>query len=212
MIINIDEFIPFFPKRQFDLEKKKTHHKRKKHFKRTSDFDKLFFNVLVMTNNCSVLKYDRNVEKIKKIEILEKIQNINSSNKRIEKVSNNIMDDNAIDINTLDIIAQVCKLNIILYDDRCYYKMQYGTKETFYCIDWNYNLCEKGVENMKFITENKYEIQNIQKPYYSITHYKVEDLKGIARCLNLSLSEKSKKKDYFDVIKQYFENSIFNMK
>lgn len=210
--INIDDFYSFFPKRQFNLEKKckkrKSINKRKKY----NDYDKLFFNVLIMMNNCSFLKYDKNVETLKKIELLDTIQLKNSQNKRIEKISEIMTSNVNINVNTLDIIASTFKLNIIIYDDRCYYKMDYGTKDSYFCIDWLYNISEKSTENLKFIIDEKYCIDNIQKPYYSMTRYKSDEIKDLFDKLSLTMTkDKPKKKDYYDLIKEYFENSIFDI-
>lgn len=210
--INIDEFFSFFPKRQFNLEKKvrnKKHAKRKRTY---NDYDKLFFNVLMMLNQCNFLKYDKNVETLKKIELLDIIQLKNIQNKRIEKISEIMTSNDKINVNALDVIASTFKLNIIIYDDRCYYKMNHGIKESYFCIDWLYNISEKSSENLSFITDNKYQIENIQKPIYSITRYKNEELKDLLDNLSLTLSkDKPKKKDFYDVIKEYFENSIFKI-
>ena len=189
-------------------KKRKAVNKRKKY----NDYDKLFFNVLIMMNNCDFLKYDKNVETLKKIELLDTIQLKNAQNKRLEKISEIMTSNVKINVNTLDIIASTFKLNIIIYDDRCYYKMDYGIKDSFFCIDWLYNISEKSTENLKFLTDGKHCIENIQKPYYSMTRYKSDEIKDLFDKLSLiMIKDKPKKKDYYDLIKEYFENSIFDI-
>lgn len=210
--INIDDFYSFFPKRQFNLEKKSKKRKAVNKRKKYNDYDKLFFNVLIMMNNCDFLKYDKNVETLKKIELLDTIQLKNAQNKRLEKISEIMTSNVKINVNTLDIIASTFKLNIIIYDDRCYYKMDYGIKDSYFCIDWLYNISEKSRENLNFITDGKYCIENVQKPYYSITRYKSDEIKVLFDKLSLIMTkDKPKKKDYYDLIKEYFENSIFDI-
>ena len=210
--INIDDFYSFFPKRQFNLEKKSKKRKAVNKRKKYNDYDKLFFNVLIMMNNCDFLKYDKNVETLKKIELLDTIQLKNAQNKRLEKISEIMTSNVKINVNTLDIIASTFKLNIIIYDDRCYYKMDYGIKDSYFCIDWLYNISEKSTENLKFLTDGKHCIENIQKPYYSMTRYKSDEIKDLFDKLSLTMiKDKPKKKDYYDLIKEYFENSIFDI-
>ena len=211
--LNIDEFFSFFPKRQFNLEKKKNKKNRKYRRHNHYDYDKLFFDVLIMINNCDFLKYDKNVETLKKIELLDTIQNKSTQNKRLEKISEVMTTQGKIDVNVLDMIASTFKLNIIIYDDRCYYKMDYGIKDTYFCIDWLYNISEKSSDNISFLTDEKHCIENIQKPFYSMSRYKSDEIKDLFDVLSLKMTiEKPKKKDYYDMMKEYFENSIFNIK
>lgn len=208
--INIDNYVNFFSRKQFDINcgyKKKIGIKSKE---RNNDYDKLFFNFLIMINYDFVYEYNRSSEQKIKINIIERINEMNIKYKTIEKVLDKMTYSKNISVDIFDLLAKAFNLNIILYDDSLYYcVINNQSNNKIYCIDYMFNLYEKEYENIEFIKQDKYEIKNLQKPFYSMSHYKLDELKEIYKNMGLEESGKMKKKEYYDEINKYFKNSIF---
>ena len=208
--VNIDNYVNFFSRKQFDINcryKKKIGIKSKE---RNNDYDKLFFNFLVMINYDFIYEYNRNSEQKIKIQTIEKVNSMNIKYKTIEKVLDKMTYNKNISVDIFDLLSKAFNLNIILYDDSLYYcVINNQLSNKVFCIDYMYNLYEKENDNIEFIKEGKYEIKNLQKPFYSMSHYKLDELKEIYKNMGLEETGKMKKKDYYDEINKYFKNSIF---
>ena len=59
------------------------------------------------------------------------------------------------------------------------------------------------------LSEFIYKIDNITKPIYSITKYKLDELKEIATILHLEYDNKYKKNNIYELIKEHLNNIIF---
>ena len=62
-------------------------------------------------------------------------------------------------------------------------------------------------EKIKQLQELHFNIQNLDKPIYSMSHYKLDELREIA--LTIGLSTDGKKKDIYDKISKHLSNAIF---
>ena len=133
-------------------------------------------------------EYNRSIEQKIKINVIEKLTEMNIKYKSIEKVIDKMTYSENISVDIFDLLSKAFNLNIILYDDSLYYcVINNQSSNKIYCIDYMFNLYEKEYENIEFIKEGKYEIKNLQKPFYSMSHYKLDELKEIYK--NMGLEE-----------------------
>ena len=208
--VNIDNYIEFFSRKQFDINcgyKKKIGIKSKE---RNNNYDKLFFNFLVMINYDFTYDYNRSIEQKIKINIIENVNKMNIKYKSFDKMIDKMTYNENISVDIFDLLSKAYNLNIILYDDNIYYCIiNNHSSSKIYCIDYMFNLYEKEYENIEFIKEGKYEIKNLQKPFYSMSHYKLDELKEIYNIMGMEEHMKMKKKEYYDEINKYIKNSIF---
>ena len=181
MSLEVKKYKPFFYKNP----NKKRNIKDSKKIR-----DKLSFIIFnkINENDC-FYKYNERIEKIK---ILEKLEPIKIKNKL--KLINNLNDNN-LDLQTLNFICFILKLNIIWYNDKCFVKMTYDNNEPLYLFN-----SDTFTEPINL--DNKYEINDINKPLKCISYYKLNELKEIYNKLNL-LSYVKLKKDYYQVIFNY---------
>lgn len=179
MSLELKKYKPFFYKNP---------NKNKKTYKK--NYDKLSFIIFnkINENDC-FYKYNERIEKIK---ILEKIEPIKIKNK--SKLINNLNDNN-LDLQTLNFICFILKLNILWYNDKCFIKMCYNDNEPLYLL--NSDTFTDPID-----LDNLYEINDINKPLKCISYYKLNDLKEIFNKLNLSSPVKLKK-DYYEIIYNY---------
>lgn len=208
MNCNIEEMNKYFLKRIFDIKNKYKNKKVRKK-KLLNDFDKLFFNLLNLINYDIPLDYDKNLEKKIKYEISHKLENFKYRLKN--NVIENICYEDNINLYSLSCLCSFYKLNIIYSNDYYYYKMIFNDEsEIFYIVNNNKEFFNIKNEKLETFYDGKYEIVDINKPIYSQTHYKVDELKEICNQLKLPISDdkKYKKLDYYQLIKSYFENNI----
>ena len=205
---NIEDIHKYFLKRNFDINKQYKN-KRIKKQKLLNDFDKLFFNLLNLINYDIPLDYDKNLETKIKYEISHKLEDFKHRLKN-NVIENMCYEDN-INLHSLSCLCSFYKLNIIYSNDYYYYKMLYNEEsEIFYIINNNKEFFNIKTEKLEIFYDDKYEIVDINKPIYSQTHYKVDELKEICNQLKLPISDtkKYKKSDYYELIKTYFKNNI----
>ena len=204
----IEDINLYFLKRSFNIrEKYNTKIVKKK--KLLNDFDKLFFNFLNLIHYDLDILYNRNEEKKIKYEISHKLENIKF--KKINDVIENLCYEDYISLYTLNCLSFYYNLNIIYSYDAFYYKMIYNENSDIYYILNNhkdfFNIKEEKINDF---LDNKYEIKDIYKPIYSLSHYKVYELEDMINCLKIPLDEtiKYKKEMYYELIKAYFNNNI----
>ncbi len=78
----------------------------------------------------------------------------------------------------------------------------------FYLINENKDIFQIKEDKKTLILEENYEITDINKPIYSMSHYKVYDLELICDKIKIKLNEKYKKKELYEFIKKYLINII----
>lgn len=182
---NIKKYTPFFYKKE---NKKRI---KKKHIPVPDTLSFIVFNKL-NENDC-YYKYN---EKMEKIKILEKLEEIKIKNKM--KLINNL-NDSHLDLQTLNFICLILKINIIWYNDLCYIKMNYNNNSDSEQL-YLYN-------SLNFTSQpelsDKYEIMDVNKPLKCISYYKLDELKEIYTQLKFNHTVKLKKEIY-KVIHDYF--------
>lgn len=184
MVLDISIYEPFFYN--------KTNHKNRK--QKNNVYDKLCYILYHKLNEKDVFyKYNEKNEKIKILELLEPIKIKNKMS-----IINNLNDED-INLMTLNFICYILKINIIWYTDKCYYKMNNNDKHE---VLYLYN-------NEKFTDEtdlsDKYEITDIDKPLKSMSYYKLSELKEMNESLRLP-TPVIKKKELYETISTYYKN------
>ena len=208
MNIDIHDYATFFLNRNFNIQ---THHKPKiiVKDKLINDFDKLFFNFLNIISYNIPDHYNKTIEKKIKYEISHTLENFKFKLKN-DVIENLCFQDN-INLYTLSCLASYYKLNLVYYHETIYFKMWNNDEsQQYYFVHFNKDMNCGKIEKLEHIYKNCYEIKEIHKPIYSLTFYKLEELKEICQQLNLLIheSKKYKKKDYYDLIKEYLINII----
>lgn len=204
----VEDINLYFLKRTFNIrEKYNTKIVKKK--KLLNDFDKLFFNFLNLIQYDLNILYNRNEEKNIKYEISHKLENVKF--KQINNVIENLCYEDHISLYTLNCLSFYYKLNIIYAYDAFYYKMIYNENcDIYYIVNNHKDFFNIKHDKLNDFLKDKYEIKDICKPIYSLSHYKVCELEDIINCLKIPLDEtiKYKKEMYYELMKAYFNNNI----
>ena len=158
--------------------------------------DNLFFIIYMKVNN-ELLSMNYFNEPLEKTKMIELLQNDTFKFKYKNKVIDNLSEDK-INLFTFYHITRYFKINVIWFSDYCYSKMIHDDENnTIYYLNSNYEWCEN------IDLEDKYQINDLYKPLKSLSYYKLDDLKDIAKYMNI---DEKKKKDIYDSISKYYEN------
>jgi hypothetical protein len=203
--MTVEEYHQHFMRPYFSLPEYRQKVFRKKN-NLSIEFDKLFFYFLSLIKYPVPYVYTKHEETLIKYNICEKLESFKYKHKKV--AVHCLCFEKNIDLKTLDCLAKYYCLNLIYSNMKIYVSMEYGTTMVFYHIDSNmeYHLCKQSM--IDHIKENFYCIEDVHKPLYSLSHYKVEELKEIATKLNLNGTETYKKKDYYDQIQFYLQNAL----
>ena len=203
----VDHFRPHFMKEHYEYVAPKRKHKPTKN-KLSSDFDKLFFHLLIILKYNIPLHYTKHEERQIKYKMSQSMETFKYKKK--EDIIQNICYDDTITLNTLTCLSKFHKLNLVYIYDRVYCKMMYGTTNTsIYMVNNNKDFFHIHHEKLKVIIEDKFEIVDIQKPLYSLSHYKVPELQEIRIKLHLDNEISKKKQESYDHIKSYLNMVLF---
>tara|TARA_Y100000389_G_C17471366_1_gene531527 strand:- start:5822 stop:6445 length:624 start_codon:yes stop_codon:yes gene_type:complete len=176
-----------------------------------NNYDKLFFNFLcIISPDKLSYEYNRIYEKNIKYEMSHKM--INFKYKQIDNVINNLCYEDDINLHTLSALASFNNVNLI-YSNNNIYSVLFVSNDSdkpFFLVNMNkdiYQICKDKLEKIK---SNCYNVENISKPIYSITHYKLDDLKEIIdkMKIELEIDKKYKKQELYDKIKQQLNNDL----
>lgn len=172
-----------------------SNHSNHSNHKKNNVYDKLCHILYHKLNEKDFFyKYNERSEKIKILELLEPIK---IKNKML--IINNLNDED-MNLITLNFICYILKVNIIWYTDKCYYKMLYQNEKNEKLYLYN---------NEKFTDEpiltDKYEILNLDKPLKCISYYKLDELKEMNEMLKLN-PVTLKKKDIYETISKYYKD------
>ena len=182
--------------------------KIKKKINLNNNFDKLFFNFLIIIKYPNLdINYNKNKEKIIKYDIAKNLEKIKF--KQINNVINNICYEDNINLYTLSALCKYYKLNFFYINENITHNMFYDEyTESYYLVNNNKDIKYVKKENYIKMCKNVYNIENIQKPLNSITYYKLNELEDIYNKLNIEKNEKYKKKDLYDNIKNYIDSLL----
>ena len=195
-MLSIAEYNPYFIKRSFNLPEHKVKYKKPI----VIDYDPLFYCIFNKMNNHDIthIDYSKINETQEKMKIAEKLDTIKFKNK--DKIMENLMYEKKINMKTFNALCMYYKVNVMFVKDNIFLKMFYNDKindniNEFYTLNEHYNF----IENID--VSEKYEIVNIDKPFKSVSSYKLDELKDISRLLHLPC----------DLKKQLLYDSIINI-
>ena len=201
--MNLDNYQIYF----LNKENKKIHNNKiNKKNNLSNDFDKLFFNFLIIIKYNIPFDYNRYIEKNIKIEIAHKMENFKFKLKN--RIIENLSFDNNINLFTLYGLSIFFNLNLLFFKENIYFKMFSHKSDNYYIVNDLKDIYSVKENRINKIIEDYYEITDINKPIYSITYYKVEELQNISNKLNLIMNQKYKKKEIYYFIKNYLTNII----
>lgn len=203
----VDHFRPHFMKQHYEFVIPKRKHKPIKN-KLSSDFDKLFFHLLIILKYTIPLHYTKHEERQIKYIMSQSMESFKYKKK--EDIIQNICYEDTITLKTLACLSTFHKLNLVYVYDNVYCKMLNGTINTpIYIVNHDKEFFHIYPEKLETIYEDKFEITDIQKPLYSVSHYKVPELQEILRILHLDQDVPKKKQDSYELIKSYLEMVLF---
>lgn len=187
------EYNPYFIKNSFNLPEYKVKYKKPV----VIDYDPLFYTLFNKINNHDIthIDYSNVNETQEKMKLAEKLDLMKFKNK--DKIMENLMYEKKINMKTFNALCMYYKINVLFVKDNIFFKMYYS-EGSIYTMDENYRFVET------IDTTDKYEILNIDKPFKSISSYKLEELRDISRILHLPC-ENLKKQLLYDSINNIFD-------
>lgn len=182
--------------------------KHKKKTKLNNNYDKLFFNfLLIVKMDKLTLDYNKHSETTLKYEIAQQMENMKF--KKIEDVINNLCYEDVITMKTLSALATFFSKPMCYYSHNVFVELsecQWASGMVYLVKNDLSIVCVKK-ETIKELKDKSFEIQNLNKLFYSITHYKLDELKKIASVIGINTD--GKKKEIYDKISQHLSNAIF---
>jgi hypothetical protein len=205
--MDIVKYHSYFVKNKYDISK--TRKLKFKRFKKNTDYDVLFFNLLNNIKHKSIDPfYNKTYEKQVKLTIGQQLDNYKIKQK--ESIIESLCYDDNITLEVLNILALFFKIDVIFIQDAIFIKMLYSEQEldTYFVVNQNCDVYTQRKEKIDKICEKKFEITNIKKPLNSMSYYKVDDIKQMYTEMNIVYDEKMKKKEAYDFLKSYFESIV----
>ena len=184
--------------------------RKNKKTKLNNNYDKLFFNFLLLVKIGSLtLDYNKNAEIKLKYEFAQKMENMKF--KKLENVINNLCYEENINLKTLSALCCLFSKNMIYSSQNIFVVLNTANKEVknefLYLVKQDLSIVCVKEEKIKHLQETCFEIQNLDKTLYSMSHYKLDELKDIASTIGLNVD--GKKKDIYEKISQHLTNAIF---
>lgn len=183
--------------------------KKNKREKLNNNYDKLFFNFLLVVRAEELsLDYNKNVETKLKYEFAHKMENMKF--KKLENVINNLCYEENINLKTLSALCCLFSKTMYYYSQNVFVelnKCENDESEKIYLVKADSSVTCVKEEKLAELKENSFEIQSLDKIFYSMTHYKVDTLKEIGLLIGLNID--GKKKEIYDRISQHLSNAIF---
>ena len=183
--------------------------KKKKREKLNNNYDKLFFNfLLIVRANTLTLDYNRNTEIKLKYEFAQKMENMKV--KKIETVINNLCYEENINLKTLSALCFLFSKTMFYCSQNVFIMLnenKHCDNTKLYLVKNDSSIICVKEDKKKELQETSFEIKNLDKIFYSMTHYKVENLKEIGTLLGLNID--GKKKDIYEKISQHLTNTTF---
>lgn len=183
--------------------------KKNKREKLNNNYDKLFFNFLLVVRAEELsLDYNKNVETKLKYEFAQKMENMKF--KKLDSVINNLCYEENINLKTLSALCCLFSKTMYYYSQSVFVelnKCETDDSEKIYLVKADSSIICIKKEKQAELKENSFEIQSLDKIFYSMTHYKVDTLKEIGLLIGLNID--GKKKDIYERISQHLSNAIF---
>jgi hypothetical protein len=194
-MIQIREYKPHFIKNSFNLIGIKKQKKVKQIVKKDELFH-LFFHKINNLDETNITVHNYN-EQQEKMNIATSIDKLKMKPKIKEYILNNLMFESHINLIVLNAMCIHYKINLYYIKENVYVNMCNFPEENIMVMNNNMFLLFN-----KNTFDNLYEITNLEKPLYSLSHYKLNDLINIASKIQLPY-EKIKKQDLYDSIHNY---------
>lgn len=193
-------------KRESDAVSKNKFRKNKKS-KLNNNYDRLFFNFLLLVKMDSLtLDYNKNTELKFKYEFAQLMENMKF--KKMEHVVNNLCYEDNINLKTLSALCCLFSKSMIYSAQNIFAILhEEQVNEPLYLVKQDLSIVCVKEEKFKQLQESSFSIQNLDKPFYSMTHYKLDELKEIA--LKIGVDTEGRKKDIYSKISQHLSNAIF---
>lgn len=183
--------------------------KKNKREKLNNNYDKLFYNFLLVVRPKELsLDYNKNVEIKLKYEFAQKMENMKF--KKLDNVINNLCYEENINLKTLSALCCLFSKTMYYYSQSVFVELnncETYESEKIYLVKADSSVVCFKKEKQVELKENSFEIQSLDKIFYSITHYKVDALKEIGLLIGLNID--GKKKDIYERIYQHLSNAIF---
>tara|TARA_Y100000389_G_C17293400_1_gene429195 strand:- start:18 stop:662 length:645 start_codon:yes stop_codon:yes gene_type:complete len=195
-------------KRENDNFFAKKNRKNNKKTKLNNNYDKLFFNfLLIVKMDKLTLDYSKNSEIKFKYEIAQQMENMKF--KKIENVINNLCFDDTININTLSALCCFFSKSVFYFSQNIFLTLnnEENNNENAYLVKRDLSIVYVKKETIKELQLKSFEINNVNKVFYSMSHYKLDELKEIA--FKIGIEPEGKKKVIYDKISQHLSNAIF---
>ena len=203
--MNISNFQPHFMKTHFVLHDKYRLYPKPKN-KLSNDFDKLFFNFLIVISYPMHFHYTKKEETAIKFKLGEKLENFKYKHKK--DVIHNLCYEDEINLQTLDCLASFYCKNLLYIHMNVYIKMFYDCDDDetakIYTVTKNKEIYLYKHQGL----DDKYEIENVHKPIYGIGYYKSNTLKTKLRTLNLDFDEKDTKSINYERVRFYLNTCL----
>ncbi len=141
--------------------------------------------------------------KIEFIEILRKNKELIKIKKlKITEIENELLNEVEITKNSLFALCLYYEYNIILVINKIYYTLTGNNNKD--SVDGYIILDSKQykllLENDELVIKNKLKAESINKPIKSISAYKVDEIRNIAKTLDISIQKKNKTTIYNDIL------------
>ena len=212
-MLQLDQYRSLFLKKKYDPSfNKKRKYKNNKN-KLSNDFDKLFFNLLIIISYKTPLNYNKVTERNIKFEFSHSLDNNQSfkiKNKEKELVINNLCYEENITLHTLFTLCKYFNMNMIFYNNGLYYYSINNTEtEKVHVVNHKKDIYISKQENIEHIIENNYELSDLMKPIYSSSKYTLKELNELSENMKIQLNDKKyKKQELYDILKTNIEKTI----
>lgn len=208
--ITPEHFFLHFLTGRLRCEKPVRRRPRKKE-KLNNNFDKLFFNFLIITMpEILSTQYDLVKERKLKYEFSHKMENMKY--KKIDNVVNNLCYDNCITLHTLAALSFMFNKSIFYSNNNIYCTLNktISNETSYYIVTQDREIYIISKERLSLLKETKFQLEDITRPFYSITYYKLDELRKIVNELNLELEDRKYcKKELYEIIVQYFNKVLY---
>tara|TARA_Y100000389_G_scaffold150951_1_gene150614 strand:- start:13028 stop:13723 length:696 start_codon:yes stop_codon:yes gene_type:complete len=215
-----DNITNFFPHREEQNLKSNINQDIKKNVKnreytknkQINNHDQLFWAFYIILNGEQVYEFNHSFQiekefKIKSIEELRKIKpQLKALKLKINEIEDELLNAKKITVKSLVALCLLYKKNLFYVWNRKYYEFITDANEPINIILWNSvnNNCSHIIddEKYKYYSENYWCIQNIDKPFKSITGYTRDELVEIVKKLDILPNSKETKKGLYEKILQ----------
>lgn len=155
-------------------------------------------------------RYDLIKERKLKYAFSHKMENMKY--KKLDTVVNNLCYDNFINLHTLAALSYLFNKSVVFFNNNVFCSLnQTMVNETHrYMVTADKEIHLMFNEKIVVLQETSFVVEDITKPYYSNSYYKVDDLNNIIKSLNIELGcRKYLKKELYEKMTQYLNKCLF---